>query len=236
MAARNEGAAIAATLASLRLALPEAELWVADDASGDDTAVLARAAGARVVSGARHAGKGAAMSAAARVALAAGTDRARPTAADRARGDAADELFLLCDGDLGDCAGELAALLQAVSDGQAELAIAALRERVGGGFGIALGFARWAIRRSSGIELEAPLSGQRALRGELLAKLLPFAGGYGMELGITIDAVRAGARVSELELPLAHRASGRTPAGFAHRARQLVDLVRAYASRARGGA
>jgi len=250
VAARNEGAAIAATLASLRLALPEAELWVADDASGDDTAVLARAAGARVVSGARHAGKGAAMSAAARVALAAGTDRARPTAADRApagadrapasadraRGDAADELFLLCDGDLGDCAGELAALLQAVSDGQAELAIAALRERVGGGFGIALGFARWAIRRSSGIELEAPLSGQRALRGELLAKLLPFAGGYGMELGITIDAVRAGARVSELELPLAHRASGRTPAGFAHRARQLVDLVRAYASRARWGA
>ncbi len=74
------------------------------------------------------------------------------------------------------------------------------------------------------------------LRGELLGRLLPFADGYGMELGMTIDAARAGARVKELELPLRHRASGRTPAGFAHRGRQLLDLVRAHRARAGGGA
>jgi hypothetical protein len=37
--------------------------------------------------------------------------------------------------------------------------------------------------------------------------------------------------VSEIELDLEHRASGRTPRGFAHRARQLVDFVRVYIAR-----
>ena len=35
--------------------------------------------------------------------------------------------------------------------------------------------------------------------------------GFGMEVGMTIDAVRAGHRVIEVELELAHRATGRTP-------------------------
>ena len=45
---------------------------------------------------------------------------------------------------------------------------------------------------------------------------------------MTIDAVRAGLACVEVELDLSHRASGRTLAGFAHRARQLLDFVRAY--------
>jgi hypothetical protein len=52
-----------------------------------------------------------------------------------------------------------------------------------------------------------------------------------MEIGMTIDAVRAGNTVIEIELDLAHRASGRTFAGFVHRGRQLVDFVRVYLSR-----
>ena len=48
---------------------------------------------------------------------------------------------------------------------------------------------------------------------------------------MTIDAVRAGYRVAELELDLEHRATGRTLAGFVHRGRQLRD----FAAR-RGGA
>ena len=236
VAARNEAARIAATLASLRRALPQAELWVADDASRDDTAELARAAGAQVVSCPRHAGKGAAMSAAVRVALRGRTGTAPAPGHAAGEHDGERRLFLLCDGDLGDCAGELVALVEAVRGGRAELAVAAFREREGGGFGLVRGFARWAIRSRCGLELAAPLSGQRALGGELLERLVPFAGGYGMELGMTIDAARAGARVVELELPLSHRVSGRTPAGFAHRARQLLDLLRAWAPRVRGGA
>jgi hypothetical protein len=94
-----------------------------------------------------------------------------------------------------------------------------------------VGFARWAIRRRCGLLAKAPISGQRAMHAGVLGDLLPFAPGFGMELGMTIDAVRAGYRVLELELDLGHRASGRTPAGFAHRGRQLADFARAYLAR-----
>jgi hypothetical protein len=52
-----------------------------------------------------------------------------------------------------------------------------------------------------------------------------------METGMTIDAVRAGFRLREIELDLEHRATGRSISGFLHRARQLRDFGRAYASR-----
>ena len=54
--------------------------------------------------------------------------------------------------------------------------------------------------------------------------MLPFAHGFGMEIGMTVDAVRAGHRVEEIELALEHRATGRTFGGFLHRGRQLARL------------
>ncbi|HWO16170.1 MAG TPA: glycosyltransferase family 2 protein [Solirubrobacterales bacterium] len=220
VAARNEADRIAATLVALRGAFPDAALWVADDASTDGTAEVAMAAGAQVVSRGRPHGKGANMTAAAEAALSAGP---------------APKLVLLCDGDLGDSAGGLAPLIEAVRAGECDLAVAAFSRRVGGGFGVALGFARWTIRRLCGVETTAPISGQRAMRTEALRAALPFAHGYGMEVGMTVDIVRAGYRVREYELDLSHRATGRTLAGFAHRARQLTDFARAYRARRRTG-
>jgi hypothetical protein len=49
--------------------------------------------------------------------------------------------------------------------------------------------------------------------------------GFGVETRMTIDAVRAGLEIAEIELPLDHRATGRDVRGFAHRGRQLADLV-----------
>jgi hypothetical protein len=71
------------------------------------------------------------------------------------------------------------------------------------------------------------------MRLSTLRELLPFADGWGMETGMTIDAVRAGDRLREIELPLEDRITGRTPAGFLHRARQLRDIRRAVRARAR---
>jgi hypothetical protein len=42
---------------------------------------------------------------------------------------------------------------------------------------------------------------------------------------MTVDAARAGFTVGEVELDLAHRATGRTLGGFFHRARQLRDFA-----------
>jgi hypothetical protein len=120
-----------------------------------------------------------------------------------------------------------------VRGGTCDLAIASFRRRVGGGFGVALRFARWAIRSRSGFVAEAAISGQRAMRAEVLRAVLPFAPAYGMEIGMTVDAVRAGYRVAEVELDLEHRATGRTLGGFLHRARQLRDFSRVWWARRR---
>jgi glycosyltransferase involved in cell wall biosynthesis len=222
VAARDEADRIAATLGALRSAFPGARLVVADDGSRDATSALAVQAGAELATGRggrrRGRGKGGAMTAAARAVLAGSADPATST-------------MVLCDGDLGASASELRRLAEAVEGGDCDLAVASFARSEGGGFGVAVGFARWAIHDLTGTRMSAPISGQRAMRGDLLQRLLPFAPRFGIETAMTVDALRAGARVAEIELELEHRATGRTPAGFLHRARQLRDFVLVYLSR-----
>ncbi|HWX96823.1 MAG TPA: glycosyltransferase family 2 protein [Solirubrobacteraceae bacterium] len=224
VAAYNEAERLGGTLGALGEAFPGAPIWVADDGSTDRTPEIARQAGAQVVRSERVIGKGAAVTQAAMRAL---EHASRLDAA----GGGQESVFVLCDGDLAFSAGGLGALVDSVHSGEADLAVAGFTRRVGGGLGLAVGFARWAIRRRCGLVTTAPISGQRALSARVLRDVLPFAPDFGMELGMTIDAVRAGYRVSEIELDLEHRATGRTPAGFAHRGRQLLDFVRVYRAR-----
>jgi glycosyltransferase involved in cell wall biosynthesis len=219
VAARNEADRVGETVRALRCAFPGARVWVADDASTDGTAEAAMLAGAEVVRRGRSHGKGGNVTAAADAALSVSPPPG---------------VVLLCDGDLGRSAARLAPLVAAVERGECDLAVAAFRQRVGGGFGLALGFARRAIRRLCGLETRAPISGQRALRVEALRATLPFARGYGMEIGMTVDAVRAGYRLREYELDLEHRATGRNLRGFLHRFGQLRDFALVFFARWRG--
>jgi glucosyl-3-phosphoglycerate synthase len=197
VAARDEEAVIGGTVEALRRGFPDAEVIVADDGSRDRTAEVAEAAGAIVLRLPRR-GKGQALSAA---------ERAAPPGA-----------LLLCDADL---LGELSPLLQEGVD----LNVAAFAERVGGGFGVAKLVARRLIAALAGFEPREPLSGQRALSPAARATCFPVAAGFGCEVRMTIDAARAGLRIRETELPLRHRATGRTFGGFAHRGRQLRDSL-----------
>jgi glycosyltransferase involved in cell wall biosynthesis len=217
--AHEEADRLSETLAALAEAFPDAAVWVADDGSTDATPRIAEASGAHLVRSERVIGKGGAATLAARAVL----EVAGPTD---------DAAVLLCDGDLGESAGRLRPLVEAVRSGEADLAVAVFARKVGGGVGLAVGFARWAIQRRCGLTTVAPISGQRALSASVLRDLLPFARGFGMEIGMTVDVVRAGRRVAEIELDLSHRATGRTLGGFAHRGRQLVDFLRVYRERA----
>lgn len=221
VAARDEADRIGSTLTALRSAFPGARIWVADDGSRDGTGELAREHGA-LIARAERIGKGPAVTMAALLALREVGTRAGPA-----------PVFLLCDGDLGESAARLTALVEAVQRGEGELAVAVFERTAGGGLGIAREFARWAIRRSCGVETRAPISGQRALTVGALRDVLPLAGGFGMEVGMTIDAVRGGRSLVEVELDLEHRPTGRDLAGFSHRGRQLLDILRAHLARSR---
>ena len=197
IAARDEEERIAETIAALRRELPDAVVIVADDGSRDRTAHVAEEAGARVLRLPRR-GKGQALTLA---------ERNAPTGS-----------LLLCDADV---RGELSPLLASGAD----LTVAAFTEPRGGGFGIAKRTARALIHARTGFRPREPLSGQRALTQRARERCFPLAAGFGCEVGMTVDALEAGLTVHEVELALSHRTTGRDPAGFAHRARQLADAL-----------
>ena len=197
VAARDEEDRIGPTVGRLREAFPEAVVVVADDGSRDGTASIAERAGARVVRLPRR-GKGQAL-----------------TLAER---DCPPGPLLLCDADV---EGDLSPLVES----GAELAIARFTRRVGGGLGLAKAVARRLVEARGGRRLEEPLSGQRFLSERARASVFPVAAGFGVETRMTIDALRAGLEVREVEVDLAHRATGRDLGGFLHRARQLLDLT-----------
>ncbi len=196
VAARDEEATIARTVRLLREQFPGARVVVADDGSRDATAACAREAGAEVVALPRR-GKGQALSF---------VERELPPGR-----------LVLVDADV---EGDLTPLADGVG-----LRVARFARRQGGGFGLAKRVAAALIRLRGGLDVDEPLSGQRALDAEARAAVFPLAPGFGAETRMTIDAARAGVAVTELELELAHRATGRDLAGFVHRGRQLCDLI-----------
>lgn len=212
VAAHEESERIASTVSALQALVDE--VVVVDDGSGDGTSSAALLAGATVLRASRRRGKGRAIEEA--------LLRLPPA-----------DVWLLADADLADTAALLGPLLGAVREGRADIAIAAFPKLAGGGFGIVKRFAARSIRALCGLDPGEPLSGQRALTAYALAAVRPLAPGFGLEVGMTIDAVRSGLRVVEIPVEgLAHRPTGRGPRGFAHRARQGVDIVGAVASRA----
>ncbi len=205
--AHNEADRIESTVHAA-LSIPGVKVCVVvDDASRDDTAERARSAGAKVVRLHHNVGKGAALEAGA----------ARVADSDH---------ILLLDGDLADTAKQGALLLAPLLDGTADMSIARFPRPAGkAGFGLVKGLARYGIARMGGGFLaEAPLSGQRALTRECLEAVRPFSSGYGVEVGLTVRALRRDMRVVEVPTTMTHAATGRDLAGFIHRGRQLVHV------------
>ncbi|MHB0912182.1 MAG: glycosyltransferase family 2 protein [Armatimonadota bacterium] len=218
--AHNEADLIGETVAAVREIPGVTEVVVVDDASTDDTAQVARSAGAdRVIILEENAGKGGALNA------------AWPDAG---------EVLLLLDADLGASAREAEALLRPVLGGDAEMTVGIFGRKVEGGlaaksrgFGSVVRLARFGIRAFTGKTMQAPLSGQRALVREIVERMGGFPSGFGVEVGLTIDALRMGYRVEEVPVEMVHRPSGRDIRGFVHRGKQMAHVLRTLVSRVR---
>ena len=222
--AYHEAERVGDTVRALRKLPQVAEVLVVDDGSTDDTPALALDAGAHCLALRANRGKGGALNAG----LVALTARVRERITPRPK------VLLLADADLAASAELLGGLLAPVIDDEADLAIADLPAQDGaGGFGLAMGLARLGIQRASGRRMAEPLSGQRALRWDLLESgvLGPFAPGFGVEVAMTIQALEAGLRVVEVELDLHHAATGKDLAGIRHRAVQAAAIARVLAGR-----
>ncbi|MGG1663924.1 glycosyltransferase family 2 protein [Brevibacillus sp. NRS-1366] len=203
----NEEEAIVATLRAIRERTFCHELIVVDDGSEDETARLAKEWADTVISTPQNRGKGAAVQA----------------GWQHASGD----VVMLLDSDLRESAAEAAHLLSPVIDGACDMAVAVLPPpQKKAGMGLAKGLAHHGIRILTGFEARAPLSGQRAFRRELLQRVGRLDKGFGVEVGLTVDALRAGYRVLEVPVMFLHRETGNDWSGYCHRGKEFVAIGR----------
>jgi len=220
--ARNEADRIQATVSAAARLDGVDLVVVVDDGSTDGTGAVARRAGAAVMRHARNRGKSAAMET--------GAEAVR-LLDQREHRDAPRHLLFL-DADLADTAAMAGPLMEPVVAGNADMTIAVFAATVKlGGHGLVVGLSGAGIRRATGWQPTQPLNGQRCLTRAAFEAARPLALGWGAETGLTIDLLRKGLRVTEVEVELAHRATGTGLRAQLHRAHQLADVARALAAR-----
>ena len=219
--ASNESDRIAATVTGA-LQIPGVDLVVVvDDGSADGTAAAAERAGASVIRHARNRGKAAAMET--------GAGAVRLLEQKQSPPRARHLLFL--DADLADTAAKAGPLADPVRAGTADMTIAVFTDLVRlAGHGLVVKLSGAGIQRATGWRPAQPLNGQRCLTRAAFEAVGPLARGFGVETGLTIDALRQGMRITEVEVPLAHRATGTDLRSQL----QLADVARALAVRLPG--
>lgn len=218
--AKDEQQRIGATVRALDSLDEVLTVIVVDDGSDDDTRKVAHEAGAHVVPHPLNVGKAQAMATGLKFAEQLGYGQSP---------------VMFVDADLEDSAANMADLARPVLDGEADLTIAILppQQRAGGGRGRVVRLAKEGIAERTGWDATQPLSGQRCLTHEAVRAVTPFAPGWGVEVGMTIDALDAGLRVVEVPVELHHRVTGKDLRGVAHRAAQYRDVRKALRQRKR---
>jgi hypothetical protein len=140
--------------------------------------------------------------------------------------------LLFLDADLAESAAQAGPLTDPVRADRADMTIAVFAATVKlGGHGLVVGLSGAGIRRAVGWQPAQPLNGQRCLTRAAFEAARPLARGWGVETALTIDLLRQGFRVTEVEVELAHRATGTGLGAQLHRAHQLADVARALAVR-----
>ena len=222
IAARNEADRIAATVAAAAGLAGVGLVVVVDDGYRDATAAVAQRAGAAVMRHPGNRGKGTAMET--------GAEAVRLVDQREHRDRPRHLLFL--DADLAQTAGQAGPLMDPVTAGTADMTIAVFAATVKlGGHGLVVGLSGAGIRRATGWQPRQPLNGQRCLTRAAFEAARPLAHGWGVETALTIDLLRQGLRITEVEVELAHRATGTGLRAQLHRAHQLTDVARALAAR-----
>lgn len=220
--AYNEAGRIGETVTAARTLPGVDTVVVASDGSTDATVRTARDAGATVWRTARNQGKAAAMLAGAEAVRA--LDQRSP-------GDGPRHLLFL-DADVGVTAASAGPLIEPVAAAVADMTVAVFTTRVKlGGHGLVVRLAGAGIERATGWRPAQPLNGQRCLTRAAFDAARPLARGFGVETAMSIDLKRQGLRILEVEVDMAHRATGTDLGSQLHRVRQLADVARALATR-----
>lgn len=185
--AKNEAGAIARVVSGIAAVLPQAEIIVVDDGSSDDTARVARAAGAAVLSHPKSLGNGAAVKSGAR--------------------SASGDVLVFLDGDGQHDPADIPRLLEKLSDGY-DMVVGArdAGSQASVGRGIANRFYNWLASYMTNQPIEDLTSGFRAARANCFREflfLLP--NGFSYPTTSTMAFFRAGYGVAYVPIRAAKR-------------------------------
>lgn len=209
--AYNEADRIEKTLRSLKQLSLKKEIIVVNDGSTDETETIAKKYANTLLTSQTNKGKGTAL---------------------QSGWVAAKGVYIVClDADLEESAKEVLALLNPLQEKRADFTISMIQKGKNAGFGLVKKRVQAIVQRETGIKIEAPLSGQRAFHRDWLPVLLerPYHR-FGVEMQMTIDLLRGGAKCEEVPTMMTHREMGRTLKGFIHRMKQWYDIERQYRS------
>ena len=205
----NEANTIGAVVAGLRRELPQAAIYVLDNASSDATAAVARSAGAAVLHVPAR-GKGEVVRAMFR--------------------DIDADILIMVDGDQTYPADRARDLLQPIAEGRADMVVGARVVE-----GSVAGFPRWhvfgnqlvlrSINALFGARLSDVLSGYRAFSRRFVRTMPVLSRGFEIETEITLHALEH--RMPVLEVPIAYAAR---PAGSSSKLRTFRDGYRVLAT------
>jgi glycosyltransferase involved in cell wall biosynthesis len=195
----NEAGRIGAVLKGVQAAVPGLPVLVVDDGSGDDTAVLARAAGARVVSLPFNLGAGVAAQTGYRLAAREGY-----------------ECVVQLDGDGQHEPADIPALLKVIEEHEADVAIGSrflgrVAYRPGALRRIGMGLFGWLAWLVTGVRFSDVTSGFRAFSGDVVrfAASEWYPTDYA-DADVLITLRRAGFRLREVPVRMYPRAGGRS--------------------------
>jgi len=184
-------------------------ILVIDDGSKDNTKEIALSSGVKVLSLEENKGKGYALK------------RGINEVVDK------NQIVVFLDADLRDTALEVDKLIIPVLEDKCDVAIARFKPpKSKGGFGMVKKLAKEGVRFYTGYNISYSLSGQRAYKSEVLKNIKWLPSNYGIEVSMTIDILRLGYRIKEIDVDMIHRETDRNINGFIHRGKQFIQIFK----------
>lgn len=205
--AHNEEEKIRDTIIGLNSIEYIDEIIVVDDGSADNTAVIAKDMDTKLIKLDKNKGKGYAIK--------------------KAIEDLDYEYLVLVDADLGETSKEIEKLIIPVINNEVDITIAKFpKPAKKGGFGCVKKLAKNGVYFYTGKEINSSLSGQRVYKKNVIDDIKYIPDRFGIEVAMTVEALRKGYSIKEIDANMVHSETGRNLKGFVHRGKQFWDIFR----------
>ncbi|SES70481.1 Glycosyltransferase involved in cell wall bisynthesis [Natronincola peptidivorans] len=205
----NEEKKIEETLLEIKKIDVISKIYVVNDGSTDNTAeITSKINGIVLINCLSNNGKGAALKMGVKIAL------------------EESDIIIFLDGDLGKTVREANKLLEPIISNTTDVTIAKFPPaKKKGGLGFVKKLAKYGVYYYTGKKLDTVLSGQRAFKKSVLKSISLDYRGFEVELGMTIEILKKGFIIKEVDVNMVHNETGRDLQGFIHRGKQFKAIL-----------